>query len=282
MDKIISNIDHSINYVSKEDIGTLEARYVRRNPTKVSIYVSSQTGCDHACRMCHLTSSKQTKYRDTSIDEFQRQFNTVFMDVPNKELLKRVHVNFMARGEPLSNIYIQQQSTSVLRPMLDAIMNTGVSPRFCISTIMPVSIADMKLTDIFNVIHPELYYSLYSNNVDMRKRWLPKSLPVEQAITKLVEWQQFTNKIPRIHFPFIKDVNDNEQEIVNLVEIINKQGLKVNVNIPAYNPNENGGTESENHVIVRNVKILEEGLACKVKLIPKVGFDVKASCGMFV
>jgi len=49
------------------------------------------------------------------------------------------------------------------------------------------------------------------------------------------------------------------------------------------NPNnkERGGRESSEDVIIRNLEFLQEVVEGKVQMIPRVGYDVKASCEMF-
>ena len=64
-----SSVDASVNWVREADIGRVEARYVRRSDDYFVVYLSSQTGCVQACRMCHLTASGQTQLRNVTLDE---------------------------------------------------------------------------------------------------------------------------------------------------------------------------------------------------------------------
>jgi 23S rRNA (adenine2503-C2)-methyltransferase len=96
--------DASVNWDRPADVGRLEARYVRRCPDYFVVYLSSQTGCAQGCRMCHLTATGQTRLRDATADEMVEQARTV-LDHYRREAppARRVHFNFMARGEPLAN-----------------------------------------------------------------------------------------------------------------------------------------------------------------------------------
>ena len=68
-----SNQDASVNWDRPADIGRIEARYVRRCQDYVVAYLSSQTGCNQGCRMCHLTATGQTRLRDVTHEEFLQQ-----------------------------------------------------------------------------------------------------------------------------------------------------------------------------------------------------------------
>ena len=72
-----SGQDASVNWDRPADVGRIEARYVRRCPDYFVVYLSSQTGCDQGCRMCHLTATGQTQLREVSYEEFLQQADTV-------------------------------------------------------------------------------------------------------------------------------------------------------------------------------------------------------------
>lgn len=283
---IKSEIDKSVNFIyPASNIGKFESRFVRREAEYFIVYLSAQSGCDQACRMCHLTSTGQNKLENATMEDFMRQATAVYSHYDNQNsLAKIVHYNFMARGEPLNNPIILEESKSLFINLENLAKERNLSHKYLISTIMPKELGNKKLSEIFREIHPEIYYSIYSTNEKFRKKWLPKALQYQKSLEMLKEWQEFSGKIPKIHFAFIKGENDSEENMVNISNAINSIGLKVNVNIVRYNPySEKYGEESDEFVINRNTKILNDLLTPEnIRIVPKVGFDVKASCGMFV
>jgi adenine C2-methylase RlmN of 23S rRNA A2503 and tRNA A37 len=284
--KIESQIDQSVNLIYPAlNIGQYEARYVRREDEYFIIYVSSQSGCDQACRMCHLTATGQNKLENATLDDFFKQANLVYSHYdkqPNKA--KLVHYNFMARGEALNNPVVLNQNDELLGGFERMAHSRGLEAKHLISTIMPESMGNRTLVNIFPRTNPEIYYSLYSTNDKFRKKWLARALPYERSLEMLKQWQEYSGKTPKIHFAFIKGENDSEEDMYNMAEAIKKHDLKVNLNIVRYNPySDKYGTESDECVIHRNTEILVELLKPEqYRIVPKVGFDVKASCGMFV
>lgn len=281
-----SREDSSVNFIAKGDFpGFIEARYVRRCDKYFVVYLSPQTGCNQACRMCHLTATGQTKFIDIAPEQFVRQAQAVleWYDT-NAPKADTVHFNFMARGEALANNYLLADSTSILRPLECMALGRSLEPKYLISTIMPKSVQGKQLIDIFPKIYPEIYYSIYSMDPRFRKKWLPKSLPVEESLLMLLEWQKVTNKIPKLHWAFIKDENDSSKDMYAIAAAVNKLALRVDVNIVRYNPySAKQGTESTEDVITRNTELLKKLLPLsQIQIVKRVGFDVKASCGMFV
>lgn len=287
---LTSTLDQSVNFITPANgVGFFEARHVRREPKPgaedyVICYLSSQSGCAAACRMCHLTQSGQNEFVNASLQDFRDQAETFFAFYDSHKPAELVHFNFMARGEPLSNELIMTDSAKLLGMLGDLTQARGVKSKFLVSSIFPKEMGERSLVDIFPTIHPEIYYSLYSMSPKFRRRWLPKAHSAEHGLDLLKAWQDSTGKVPKIHFAFIKGENDSEQDMCDMAEAINARALRVNLNIVRYNPhNERVGIEPDEAVIERNTELLA-GLigAEKYRIVPKVGFDVKASCGMFV
>ncbi len=322
-DVLESQEDSSVNFVAEtEDGGKIETRFVQRTPEYFIVYLSSHTGCNKSCRMCHLTATGQTYFTPVTPEEYYQQAERVFgyWQTVRQEETDTVHFNFMARGEPLANTHMLQPSqwrpwqwfqgghsdapttSKILLPLFELANAHGLQGRMKISTIMPYEMENVDLYDLF-VGAAQIYYSLYSVNERFRKRWLPKALPTDVALEKLKEYQShhvdndhtwgFFNKRwwahgavdnpVAFHWAFIEGENDSVEDVEATCQAILDSGVKGQFNLVRYNPPNDKSKESSPEVFERNFKIISEALGHPgSQIIPRVGFDVKASCGMFV
>ena len=280
-----SQIDHSVNFVEEQLIGFLESRFVRKCDDYFIAYLSSQTGCNRGCTFCHLTATGQTSFIDSSHNDFVAQAIQVFKHYRKEtKPAKYMHYNFMARGEPLANKILLDSGDDLLQKLGQVAKGEGLPAKFNISTIMPVSLKK-SLSDIFNYINPTIYYSIYSTNSKWRKDWMPAAMDSDEALRMLRDYQDFSKKIVKIHYAFIAGENDSVEEVNNVCDAIERHNLICEFNLVRYNAaSPDQGVESSEEVIDRNLNLITDRFrfSTKVQMIPRVGFDVKASCGMFV
>ena len=288
MTVLTSKEDASVNFISPASRGIFESRYVRRENRYLAIYLSTQSGCKQACRFCHLTATGQTDAVDATTLEVWAQALRVFehydgLIAGGQPPADIAHFNFMARGGPLNSAVILKDNISLFSQLAESAGSRFLRPKFLISTILPNSL-DRALEDVFPLFHPEIYYSLYSTDPEFRKRWLPKAMPVERALLRLKSWQRNTSKIPKIHYALIKGENDSQASTDLICDAIEEVGLLANFNLVRYNPfSAKYGEEPELSVIQERMHQLKERFpAARVKMVDRVGLDVKASCGMFV
>lgn len=109
-----SHVDDTQAFVAPFGRGKLETRYVRRTNDKLSLYVSSHSGCKMGCQFCYLTKNNSTDFKHVDLEHYTRQVERVLsyydqIDKPAKHL----YVNFMARGEPLANKVVVNQFESM-------------------------------------------------------------------------------------------------------------------------------------------------------------------------
>lgn len=282
-----SKIDSSVNFVNKTDSGFLESRYVYRpGSDHITCYLSTQTGCKQGCRMCHLTTTKQTDAQDAGIAEIWDQADLVLTHYNEKRpQVKAIHFSFMSRGEPFASSVFKLNGDFVLYNLATMAQGCCLLPRFCISTIMPKEIESVVLSRIFPIMQPNIYYSIYSMDPAFRKKWLPNAMSAEEALEKLKEYQDDTGRIVRLHWALIEGENDSFENVREIAGAVNRVGLRVDVNLVRYNPPEleDRGMEASEDAYNRTAEALRLWWPqARVKVVSRVGPDVFASCGMFV
>lgn len=283
-----SEDDASVNFVWDEGGRIFESRYVRREQDYFICYLSSHSGCNKACRMCHLTQTGQTSMTPASVMDYVRQASPVLEHYTKQQdgAASRINYNFMARGEPLANWYFTTRFP-LLRENLDRkAAEIGVDAKYNISTIMPEEAADIDLVEMFehDVSNVVIYYSLYSMRKDFRKRWLPKAMDPDKALDKLAEYQRKTGGRIALHWAFIEGQNDDLQTLADIIAAVHARKLDVKFNLVRYNPfSPAQGKEPSEEILQRNFNLLNKAFgSAESRIVPRVGFDVKASCGMFV
>lgn len=282
MQTLKSTIDESVNFVTESKVGSVEARYVRREPHYISAYVSSQTGCNRGCGFCHLTTTNQKAFTDVDIYGFGKQARQIIDYAKDREPAEIINWNFMARGEPLANKYLLDYSTGAFFAIhnMTCFLDTPVVSRFNISTIMPVTLKK-PLSKVFPLIQPTLYYSIYSVDPKFRNKWMPAAMPVDDALDSLKEYQDVTGKEIKFHGSFIKGENDSTDSIFNMMDVIYKSGIRGSFNLVRYNPySEAEGEETHWEDLIRIQNII--AMHMPARIITRVGKDVSASCGQFV
>lgn len=285
--KLVSKIDSSINFVEQQLTGFIESRYVRRSADYFIGYLSSQTGCSHMCKMCHLTQTGQTMNTNCSKDDFLGQMSNILnhydYESPKDWIspAKYMHVNFMARGEPLANPDVNGDLLLNIYSHIREKLNMPV--KFNISTIMPKTFKDKSLVKLFQPMSPTIYYSIYSIRDEFRKKWLPAAMPINLALEKLAEYQKMTQKVIKFHGAFIKGENDSYPDVIQMVKYIRESGIKHSeFNIVRYNPfSEHQGQETDEFRL-KQIMYTMQSMGVPTKIIPRVGEDVKASCGTFI
>lgn len=280
--------DASVNFVTPaRDGGAFEARYVRRQRDYMIVYLSSHSGCDKACRFCHLTATGQTMMQPASTADYLAQAKRVFDHYQEESWQRpaqRAHFNFMARGEPLANDDVVRGWPTLSRKLALEAHRRHLKPQFNLSTIMPVELAGSRLRSHISASEPNtaIYYSLYSMDPAFRRRWLPKAMTPETALDMLAEWHDTTEGEVVLHHALIAGQNDSVEDAEAIVDAVQARGLSPRFNLVRYNPySERQGAEPDGVTIQRYLDVMSR-LSTGVKMVERVGFDVKASCGMFV
>lgn len=282
-----SHEDASVNFIkSTSDGGFWEARFVQREPHYFIVYLSSHTGCNKSCRFCHLTATKQTMMTPASLEDYLEQAEQVlnyYKSLNKDKNEKIVNFNFMARGEPLANPVVLYNSKELFDKLSEKALALGLKPQFMISSIIPDDF-NVDLVNIFSDDRAYLYYSLYSTQEKFRKRWLPKAKNCQTSLDMIADFQSKTGREIALHWAFIAEQNDSVEELKKTMEEVKSRGIKAKFNLVRYNPHSDRyGYEPEEQHIIQLFNVVQSYLPdTKSRIVPRVGHDVKASCGMFV
>lgn len=278
-----SQCDRSVNFIFANGA---ESRFVQRTDDYFICYLSTHNGCNKACRFCHLTQTGQTSMDECSIQDMIDQAVPVLEHYRSlNRPATKMHFNFMARGEALASRIFRENANQLFEQLTLLAEEVGLPAKFNISTIMPLEAMDIDFTSfIDNRFNHQFYYSLYSMDPTFRKRWLPKAMAVEEAINLFSTWQMVTNRDLALHWAFIEGENDSDRSINEIHTLLKEYGLRCKFNLVRYNPFSDGqGREPDE----AKIELLFEKMASPLnnassRIVPRVGFDVKASCGMFV
>lgn len=289
-----SDLDSSVNIVKRtDDGGYFEARFVQRKEDTVVVYLSSQSGCQEACRFCHLTQTGQTQKTEAVLTDYLDQIYQVFKIINEQSdisKIENIHFNFMARGDVMNNSLFTYSPIRLISAIneISLINFPKATPRFKLSTIFPKNNdvnLDLFLQDIGFLrlaanIDVEIYYSLYSLKESFRKKWIPKALNPESVGRILSN----INDGLRLHHALIAGQNDSEEDVRLIHQWLEDHNLEVMINIVRYNPfDEGSGQESSDEVRAQYIEWMKQSLRVKlIQEISLVGKDIKASCGMFV
>lgn len=286
--KYSSKLDQSLNFMLPSDGGSFfEARLVLREQGKAIVYISSQDGCSQGCRMCYLTRQRQRRKVDASICDVLSQVKIVVDALSSMSIpLSMLHFNFMARGDVFSNEELIQSWDVVEGEISEIVLkkNFTTNIKILISTIFPKKTNFKSLDFVLKSKITNIYYSYYSSKVEFRKYWIPNSRSVGDVCDFLREFHGVSGRRPRFHFCFIENQNDSFSDLDDLVSISREFSPFFDVNIVRFNPPPGSSfKESAEGVIERNVSYLKAKMtSSRIKIISRVGYDVKASCGMFM
>ena len=284
-----SSQDASVNHVVPAgDGGFFEARYVQRVPERWICYLSSHSGCAKACRFCHLTATRQTMMRGAALEDYLAQARRVFatydmrigegMAAPSK-----VHFNFMARGEPLCNAALLEDPDRLFGSLAELAGARGLQHAHKVSSIIPADFG-ADLATVLADPASEIYYSLYSVDQAFRRRWLPKAMSAPAALDLLCRYQEATGREVNLHWAFIAGENDGDADVDRILEEVAVRGLRAKFNLVRYNAyGARQGRETDEQRLQALFNRIASGLGSTgSRIVPRVGFDVRASCGMFV
>lgn len=196
---------------------------------------------------------------------------------------KLVHFNFMARGEPLSNPAVDATLFKGLKVLAQ---ERGLDCRIKISTILPLDTITVDGRNLWDEDTPpvDLYYSLYSIDASWRRRWIPKAKAPTEALAWLRRYQQASGNRVILHWALIDGENDDLEGAKAAFDMAKAAGVSFDFNLVRYNPANDKSREASEMDIEDFMKLAANAVSGsqRARMVNRVGFDVAASCGMFL
>lgn len=240
-----------------------------RDGNRRSICVSSQVGCAMGCVFC--ASGLDGVDRNLTTGEILEQMLLLQGRLAEEERLS--HIVMMGMGEPLANL-------DRVLAALDLARNPdglGISPRrITISTVgLPASIDRLARSGIpYN-----LAVSLHAPNDELRSRLVPvnRKIGIDAVLEAADRYFESCGRRLTFEYVLLGGVNDNEQEAMELVHLLRKRTVMLNV-IP-YNPVSGlPYTTPSKRSIAQFRQTLESG-GVNVKFRQRKGSEIDAACG---
>ena len=227
----------------------------------ISICVSSQVGCNMACKFCQ--SGRLLAY------EIVQQILLVEEDIG-----KRIsHVVVMGIGEPFDNYDNVMRFVNIINEPKG--IDIG-SRHITISTCGIVPGIEKFMHEKGQV---NLAISLHAPNDEIRDKIMPisKRYPLNELMESIKKYINVTNRRVTFEYIMLENINDSEKEALELVKLL--KGINSYVNLIPYNETENiEFKRTKNDKIMKFYDILKKNKV-NVTIRKEFGSKVDAACG---
>ena len=261
------SVDGTVKYLLELADGNCVETVLMRfdNRANLTACVSSQVGCACNCKFC--ATAKLGFIRNLTPREIIEQVLTIQRDTG----LKVTNIVFMGQGEPLLNL------DNVLKAI--EIFNTdfviGIR-RLTVSTCGIIPQIN-KLAELN--FQPTLAISLHAPNHELRRELMPieNKYNLSELMDALKNYVSDTGRRITIEYTLIKGFNDTVECAAELSKLL--IGLKANINLIIYNPNDKDDFEKPSKDSIQKFKYVLEQSGKKVTIRLERGSDIDAACG---
>ncbi|GGL95424.1 23S rRNA (adenine(2503)-C(2))-methyltransferase RlmN [Pseudomonas asuensis] len=243
-----------------------------------TLCVSSQAGCALDCSFC--STGKQGFNSNLTAAEVIGQVwvaNKSFGTVPAKIDRAITNVVMMGMGEPLLNF---DNVVAAMQIMMDD-LGYGISKRkvtLSTSGVVPMIEELAKHVDV------SLALSLHAPNDALRNELVPinRKYPLAMLLDACQRYigQLGEKRVLTIEYTLLKDVNDQPEHAVQMIELLRNVPCKINL-IP-FNPFPHSGYERPSKNAVRRFQELLQQADFNVTVRTTRGDDIDAACGQLV
>jgi 23S rRNA (adenine2503-C2)-methyltransferase len=253
-----------------EDGHTIESVLIP-DEDRQTLCISSQVGCQQACRFCLTGSGGFT--RNLQAFEIVDQVLEVSRLVKEEEMQRLTNIVLMGMGEPLANF---EEVVKALR-VITSDKGLGFSPRrITVSTdgLVP-EIGSLGKTGL----KVNLAISLNATTDEVRDKIMPVNLryPIKQLLAACAHYPLEPRRRITFEYVLLKNVNDSVEDALRLAKLL--RGIKSKVNLIPFNPFPGSAFERPDDATVRLFQkiLLDHHLTAPVR--ESRGRDISAACG---
>lgn len=268
-DRQISS-DGTRKYLFEIGNGDLVEAVMIKQPTRMTLCVSSQVGCGMNCQFCR-TATMGFK-RNLTASEIIQQVVGVLEDAKNFND-SFSNIVFMGMGEPLHNI----------KNVIKALKILGDQKGFALSS-RKITVSTVGLVPAIKKFGAEgglanLAVSLNATTDEVRSKIMPINdrFPIADLLKTLREFPLKARKRITIEYVMLHGVNDSEDDLARLPKIL--KGIPSKVNLIPYNENAGLGWKTPPaeyvHYWLRELQKRD----IDVTIRWSKGQDIKAACG---
>jgi 23S rRNA (adenine2503-C2)-methyltransferase len=253
-----------------EDGHTIESVLIP-DEDRQTLCISSQVGCQQACRFCLTGSSGFT--RNLQAFEIVDQALEVSRLVKEEEMQRLTNIVLMGMGEPLANF---GEVVKALR-VITSDKGLGFSPRrITVST-------DGLVPEIENLgktgLKVNLAISLNATTDEVRNKIMPVNLrfPIKTLLSACAHYPLEPRRRITFEYVLLKGVNDRVEDAQRLAKLL--RGIKSKVNLIPFNPFPGSEFERPDDATVRRFQkvLLDNHFTAPVR--ESRGRDISAACG---
>ena len=232
-----------------------------------SVCVSSEVGCNMACRFCE--SGRQKKIRNLEAYEIVEQILAIESDLK----IRLSSVVIMGIGEPLDNYDNIIKFIKIINdPKGIAIGARHITLSTC--GLIP------KIEELSNLeLQINLAISLHAPNNELRNELMPvnKVYSLDKLMIAIKNYLQKTGRRVTIEYVMLDNVNDSKESALELANLL--KGLNVYVNLIPYNETNHieYKRSSKNKIMFFYDTLKKNGINCTIRR--EFGGNIDAACG---
>lgn len=265
--KFVSKVDKTTKYLFKLEDGALIETVLMSYHDRNTICISSQVGCKMGCKFC--ASTKAGYERNLEVSELLEQIYYV----SRTEDIRINNIVLMGIGEPLDNYDNVIKFIKIItdeRGYNISIRNITLSTCGLANEIDRLSHEDLPIN---------LTISLHNPFDSERSKIMPinNKYKIDEIFRSAKNYFESTGRRVSFEYTLIKDVNDSDRHIDEIVKLFNHENFHLNL-IPLNAIDEFGkpSTNSKDLEVFKQ-KLISKGINATIR--KSMGIDIDGACG---